>query len=71
MAKSFDGFYIGHVSRFHNTKADILAALATTLALSIDTTYHLPVATQRMVCPKHVLETNKVHVTSIGFEPID
>jgi len=41
MANLFDGFYIGHVSRFQNTKADALAALATTLALPIDTTYHL------------------------------
>jgi len=27
------------------------------------------VATRRLVCPKHMLETNKVHVTSIDFEP--
>ena len=45
MANSFDGFYIGHVSRFQNTKADALAALAATLALPIDITYHLTVAT--------------------------
>ena len=32
MANSFDGFYIGHVSRFQNTKADALAALADALA---------------------------------------
>jgi len=44
MAKLFDGFYIGHVSQSQNTKADALAALAATLALSIDTTYHLIVA---------------------------
>jgi len=44
MANSFDGFYIGHVSRFQNTKADALAALAT-LALPIDITYHLIVTT--------------------------
>jgi len=37
MANSFDGFYIGHVSRFKNTKADALTALAATLALPIDT----------------------------------
>ena len=30
-------FYIAHVSRFQNTKADALAALAATLALPIDT----------------------------------
>ena len=28
-------------------------------------------ATRRLVCPKYVLETNEVHVTSIGFEPKD
>ena len=62
MANSFDGFYIDHVSR-KNTKADALAALAATLALPIDTIYHFIVATRRLICPKHVLETNKVHVT--------
>jgi len=59
------------VSRFQNTKADALAALAATLALPIDTTYHLTVATQHLICPKHVLETNEVYVTSIDFEPRD
>jgi len=48
-----------------------LAALAATLALPIDTTYHLTVATRHLVCPKHVLETKEVHVTSIDFEPRD
>ena len=33
MANLFDGFYIGHVSRYQNTKADALALLAATLAL--------------------------------------
>jgi len=68
MANSFDGFYIGHVSPFQNTKANALAALAATLALPIDTIYYFTVATRCLICPKHVLETNKVHVTSIGFE---
>jgi len=71
MSNSFDGFYIGHLSRFQNTKADALVALAATLALPIDTIYHFTVATQHLVCPKHVLETNEVHITSIGFEPRD
>ena len=66
-SNSFDGFYIGHVSHFQNTKADALAVLAATLALPIDTTYHLTVATRRLVCPKHVLKTNEVHAT-LGFE---
>ena len=44
MASSFDGFYIGHVARLQNTKADVLAALAATLALPTDATYHLTVA---------------------------
>ena len=78
MANSFDGFYISHVSQSQNTKADALAALVATLAalvatlaLPIDTIYHFTVATRRLVCPKHVLETNEVHVTSIGFKPRD
>ena len=45
MANLFDGFYIEHVSRSQNTKTDALAALATTLALPVDTEYHLTVAT--------------------------
>jgi len=63
--------YIAHVSRFQNTKADALAALAATLALPIDVTHLLMVAARLLVCPKHVLETNEVHATSIGFEPRD
>ena len=45
MANSFDSFYIGHVLAFKNTKADALAAVTATLALPIDATYHLTVAT--------------------------
>jgi len=71
MANLFDGFYIGHVSRSQNTKADTLAALAATLALLIDTTYHLIVATRHLVCPKHVLKIKEVHITSTDFEPRD
>ena len=51
MANLFDGFYIGQVSQSQNTKADALATLAATLALPIDTTYHLTVATRHLVCP--------------------
>jgi len=71
MANSFNGFYIDHVSRFQNTKVDALAALAAKLALPIDTTCHLMVAARRLFCPKHVLETNKVHAILISFEPRD
>ena len=71
MANSFDDFYIRHVSRFQNTKADALATLTATLALPINATYHLMVAARHLVCPKHVLETNEVHATLIGFEPRD
>ena len=71
MANSFDDFYISYVSRFQNTKADALAVLAAILALPIDTVYHLTVATRRLVCPKHMLEADEVHVTSIGFKPRD
>jgi len=71
MANLFDVFYISHASRFQYTKADALAALTATLALPIDITYHLKVATRRLVCPKHVLKTNEVHVTSISLKPRD
>jgi len=67
-ANLFEGFYIGHVSRSQNTKVDALAALAATLALPIDTMYHLTVASRHLVCPKHVLEAKEVHITSMGFE---
>ena len=57
--------------QFQNTKADALAALAATLALPIDTTYHFTVATRCLIYPKKMLETNEVHVTLIDFEPRD
>ena len=71
MANSFDGFYIGHVSRSQNTKADTLAALAAMLALPIDITYHFTVATRHLVGPKHVLKTKEVHSISTDFKPRD
>jgi len=71
MANSFDGFYIVYVSHLQNTKADALAALAATLALPIDATYHLTVVSRCLFCPKYALETNKVHATSTGFKPKD
>jgi len=71
MANSFDSFIINHVSRFQNTKADALAALAATLVLPTDTTYHFTVATRHLVCPKHVLKINEVHVISIGSKRRD
>ena len=60
LANLFEGFYIKHVSRSQNTKTDALAALATTLALSVDTEYHLTVATRHLVCSKHMLRTREV-----------
>ena len=71
MANLFHGFYIGHMSRSQNTEANALAALAAILALPIDTTYHLTVATRHLNCPKHVLKTKEVHITLTGFEPRD
>jgi len=68
MANLFDGFYIGHVSRSRNTRVDALAALATMLALPIDTKYHLTVAARYLVCPKHVLKTKEVYSVSTNFE---
>jgi len=46
MGNLFDGFYIGHVSRSQNTKADALETLVATSALPIDKKYHLTVATR-------------------------
>jgi len=71
MDNSFDGFYISHVSRSQKTKADALAALAATLALPIDTTYHLTVATRHLICSKHVLKIKEVHSILTYFEPRD
>ena len=59
LANLFDSFYIGHVSRSQNTKADAVAALATMLALPVDTEYHLTVATRNLVCSKHMLEPER------------
>ena len=67
----FDDFYIGHVSRSQNTRADALVALATTLALPVDTKYHLTVATRHLVCSKHMLRTKEVYNNSTDLEPRD
>ena len=71
LADSFDGFYISHVSRLQNTKADALSALAATLAFLVDTTYRLTVDTHHLFCLKYDLEVSKVHTTSTDFEPRD
>jgi len=71
LADLFDGFYIGHVSRLLNTKADALAALSAILALPADTTYRLIVATRHFFCLKYSLEVNKVQTTLTNFEPRD
>jgi len=71
MANLFNGFYISHVSRSQNTKADALAALATTLALPVNTKYHLTVATRHLVCSKHILRTKEVYNISTNLEPRD
>lgn len=71
LAKSFDCFYISHVSRLQNTKADTLAALAATLGLPANTTYRLTVATCHLFCLKYDLEVSEVHTSSTNFEPRD
>jgi len=60
-----------HMSRSQNTKADALAALATTLALPVDTEYHLTVTTRHLVCSKHMLRTREVYNVSTDLEPKD
>ena len=60
-----------HMSRSQNTKADALAALATTLALPVDTEYHLTVTTRHLVCSKHMLRTREVYNVSTDLEPRD
>jgi len=56
------------VSLLLNTKTDALAALAATLALPADTTYHLTVATYHLLCPRYSLEISEVHTTSTNFK---
>ena len=68
MANLFEDFFIGHVSRSQNTRADALAALATTLALPVDTKYHLTMATRHLVCSKHMLRTKEVYNISTDLE---
>ena len=68
LANLIDGFYIGHVSRSQNTKANALVALATTLALPVDTEYHLTVATRHLVCSRHMLRTREVYNISTDLE---
>ena len=69
LAITFEGFYVNHVSRLQNTKADDIAVLVATLALHADTSYHLTVATCHLFCPKYGLEISKVHTTSTNFKP--
>jgi len=71
MANLFDGFYIGRVTRSQNTRANALVALATTLALLVNTKYHLTVATRYLVCSKHLLRTKEVYNISTDLEPRD
>jgi len=52
LATTFDGFYINQMSRLQNTKVNTRVALAVTLALLADTSYHLTVATRHIFCPK-------------------
>ena len=71
LTNSFDGFYISHVSRLHNTKADALATLTAKLTLPAHTTYRLTVATRHLFCLKYGLEISEVHTTSTNFESRD
>jgi len=71
LANSFDGFYISHMSRLLNTKADALVVLAITLVLPAYTIYHLTVATHHPFYPKYGLEVSEVHTTSTNFEQRD
>ena len=59
------------MSRLLSTKADGLAALATTIALPIDTTYRFMTATRYLFCLKYSLEVSEVHTTLTNFEPKD
>ena len=54
LTNTFDGFYISHISRLKNTKIDALVALAATLALPADTSYHLTIATHHLFYLKQV-----------------
>jgi len=71
LANSFDGFYISHVSHLLNTKADALAALAATLALPNNITYHLTVDTRHLFYLNYSLEVSKVHTISTNFKSKD
>ena len=66
MSNTFDGFYISHVSRLQNTKADTLAAA--TLALPADISDRLTVATRYLFCLKFSLEVSEVHTTLTNIE---
>ena len=68
LANTFDSFYINHVSRLQNTKADTLPAFATMLALSANISFRLTVATRQLFCLKYSLEVSEVHTTPANFE---
>jgi len=71
LANMFDGFYISHVSRLQNTKADALAVLTATLTSPTDSSNYLTVATRHLFCPKYSLDVSEVHTISTTFEPRD
>ena len=71
LATTFEGFYISHVSHLQNTKADALVALAATLALPANPSYHLTMATHHVFCLKYSLEVSEVHTTSTNVESRD
>jgi len=71
LATTFENFYVSHVSRLQNTKADALAALTATLAFPVNTSYHLTMATRHLFYPKYDLEISEVHTISTNFEPRD
>ena len=68
-ANVFDGFYISHVSRLQNTKADTLVALAATLASpASNTIQRVIVATRQLLYAKYSLQVKEVYATSTDFK---
>ena len=71
LANTFEGFYISHVFRLYNARANALAVFVATLTLPVDTSYCLMIVTRHLFCPKYNLEVSEVHTASANFESRD
>lgn len=64
----FEDFYINHMLHHENIYTDALILLADTLAVPPRSSKYVIIYSCELLCPKIVLETNKVHQSGVNFE---